>query len=305
MTPIIMLVGEKNSGKNSVADIICRCRPGSVQVAIADPMKKFCMEIFGFTEEQLWGPSELRSAPDPRFDDVQAWREAEARLQYDRIAGNFCYQLGLESALDSLQTYWRNLVFGEHLTSTAPNGTQLKYPVLSYEIDGFFVNMGNRATTTVTKRLEPRAPLIKLGTEWARKHCGRPNLWNDRVMAIASKLLGGGHTYSRTEGLKGAEGAPPANWVVITDGRVPQEPVSVKQAGGLVVKVVNPDGAEPSAETHETERIDLIPANRFDARLVNHKGHGLEVLESTVRRMMDDLEGAYSCGVFNTSVYNY
>jgi hypothetical protein len=299
MTPIIMLVGEKNSGKNSVADIICRCRPGSVQVAIADPMKMFCMNVFGFTEEQLWGPSELRSTPDPRFDDERAWLEAENRLRfYGYAASDFCRQLGLEGYEGSLRNYWWNLVLSEHLTTTKRDGTKITHPQLSCKSN-------NELTTAVTKRLEPRSPLIKLGTEWARKHCGRPNLWIDRVMAIASKLLGGGYTYSGPEGLNGAEGAPPANWVVITDGRVPHEPASVKRAGGLVVKVVNPDGAGPSAGAHETERIDLIPANRFDARLVNHKDHGIDVLESTVRRMMDDLEGAYSCGVFNTSVYNY
>jgi hypothetical protein len=36
-------------------------------IAWADPLKRFCMEIFGFSREQLWGTSELRVLPDMRY----------------------------------------------------------------------------------------------------------------------------------------------------------------------------------------------------------------------------------------------
>jgi hypothetical protein len=54
------------SGKDTAAEQLVN-KHGFVAVALADPMKRFCMEVFGFTEEQLWGPSEERNAPDMRY----------------------------------------------------------------------------------------------------------------------------------------------------------------------------------------------------------------------------------------------
>lgn len=59
---IIALTGLAGSGKSTVADMT-----GGLQVAFATPMKKFCQEIFGFSDDELWGPSENRENPSPRF----------------------------------------------------------------------------------------------------------------------------------------------------------------------------------------------------------------------------------------------
>ena len=58
--------GSASAGKDAVADIIVR-NYKSVRVGLADPMKRFCKEIYKFTDEQLWGPSEARNAPDKRY----------------------------------------------------------------------------------------------------------------------------------------------------------------------------------------------------------------------------------------------
>lgn len=54
------------SGKDTIAEQLVS-KHGFVSVALADPMKRFCMEVFGFTDEQLWGPSEKRNEPDSRY----------------------------------------------------------------------------------------------------------------------------------------------------------------------------------------------------------------------------------------------
>lgn len=54
------------SGKDTVAARLAE-KHQFVSVALADPMKRFCKEIFGFTDEQLWGPSEARNKPDRRY----------------------------------------------------------------------------------------------------------------------------------------------------------------------------------------------------------------------------------------------
>lgn len=63
---IIGITGKAGSGKDTVADLLVRDH-GFVKVALADPLKRICKEVFGFTDEQLWGPSEKRNAPDLRF----------------------------------------------------------------------------------------------------------------------------------------------------------------------------------------------------------------------------------------------
>jgi hypothetical protein len=54
------------TGKDTVADLFVS-EHHFAKVAFADPMKRFLMEVYGFTKEQLWGPSDLREVPDKRF----------------------------------------------------------------------------------------------------------------------------------------------------------------------------------------------------------------------------------------------
>jgi hypothetical protein len=63
---IIGITGKAGSGKDTVADILVR-EHGFVKVALADPMKRVCRDMFQFTDQQLWGPSEFRNAPDLRY----------------------------------------------------------------------------------------------------------------------------------------------------------------------------------------------------------------------------------------------
>lgn len=63
---IIGLCGLAGSGKDTVADSLVLGH-GYVKLAFADLMKRFCKEVFDFTDEQLWGTSERRNEPDERF----------------------------------------------------------------------------------------------------------------------------------------------------------------------------------------------------------------------------------------------
>ena len=63
---IIGLSGQAGSGKDTVADFLVE-HYGFVKVALADPIKRAAMEWWGFTEEQLWGPSSERNKPDMRY----------------------------------------------------------------------------------------------------------------------------------------------------------------------------------------------------------------------------------------------
>jgi hypothetical protein len=72
---IVGIAGLAGSGKDTAADFLVKDH-GFAKIAFADPMKRFCREIFDFTEEQLWGASEHRNSPDPRYP-----REVERAVQ--------------------------------------------------------------------------------------------------------------------------------------------------------------------------------------------------------------------------------
>lgn len=84
---IIGVVGKAGSGKDTVADFLVE-QFGFAKVSLADPLKRFCREVFDFSEEQLWGASEHRNSSDPR---------------YPRADGSF---LTPRFALQSLGTEW-------------------------------------------------------------------------------------------------------------------------------------------------------------------------------------------------------
>lgn len=61
---IIALTGLAGSGKSTVARLMS---PSASEVAFAEPLKRFCGEVFGFTQEELYGPSSARERPSSRF----------------------------------------------------------------------------------------------------------------------------------------------------------------------------------------------------------------------------------------------
>jgi hypothetical protein len=63
---IIGITGRAGAGKDTAADVLVE-RFGFVKVALADPIKRICRDVFAFTDEQLWGASEKRNAPDERY----------------------------------------------------------------------------------------------------------------------------------------------------------------------------------------------------------------------------------------------
>jgi hypothetical protein len=63
---IIGVTGLAGSGKTTVADLLVE-KHGFMKIALADPMKRFCQEIFQFSDEQLWGTDTDKAEPDERY----------------------------------------------------------------------------------------------------------------------------------------------------------------------------------------------------------------------------------------------
>lgn len=61
---IVAIAGLASSGKSLVAEYL-RDTHGFRIVSFADPLKRIVQQLWGFTDEQLWGPSSKRSEPHP------------------------------------------------------------------------------------------------------------------------------------------------------------------------------------------------------------------------------------------------
>lgn len=66
MGAILGISGLAGAGKDTVADLLVN-EFSFVKVAFADPIKRAAMDWWNFSEEQLWGPSEMRNKPDERY----------------------------------------------------------------------------------------------------------------------------------------------------------------------------------------------------------------------------------------------
>lgn len=62
---VIGIQGLAGSGKSTVAGFLKES--GFTEIALADVMKRFCKELFDFSDAQLWGDSSQRNEPDLRY----------------------------------------------------------------------------------------------------------------------------------------------------------------------------------------------------------------------------------------------
>jgi len=119
--------GSAGAGKSTVADRLV-ARHKFVAVGLADVMKRFVQEVLGFSDEQLWGPSEKRNEPDKRFS---------RRLRP--------FPPGTERAVAAIQKFVEAMPY---LDSTEHAVKEI--------------------SERLTEFLTPRYALQALGTEWGR-----------------------------------------------------------------------------------------------------------------------------------------
>lgn len=253
MTPIIIIGGGAGSGKDTVAEMLCRGRNG-VAIAQADPMKQFAQRVAGFTTEQLWGPSSCRNAEDPRFEPGP-----EGEMNWELMAGQVLFS--------DVAPAWL-----QHI------GTPHAFPALAAWFNKLREDFKDRTLT-------PRAFLQTLGTEFGR--AVSRDVWSHLAISTARELLLGGASYDREKGLY-ASANPGHNFVVITDGRFRNEIFNVTSMGGRALQIINPKDESATVEKagikgHASEaELKGIPDGWFTHFLRNDKTKGLERLQEVV-----------------------
>lgn len=215
---LIGMCGAAGSGKDTVADILVRDH-GFVKIALADPMKRFCKEVFGFTDDQMWGPSSERNRPDPRFPQHVKSHALKAGVYPYRCIG--CGK-SAEGVTPRTFDAWAE-------------GPCLK---------GY---------------LTPREALQQLGTEWGRRMYEDVWIkyalqTTEQILSFVKgyapetglftmpSLLPRGYHFLKPKG------------VVLSDVRFPNELAAIRAAGGRVWKTTHGHGLAGAAGAHESER---------------------------------------------------
>lgn len=127
---IIGVSGFSGSGKDTVADEICKS-PSFVKLAFADGVKRILVEVFDFTDEQLWGPSAERNKPDARYPREGGFLTPRHALQsLGTEWGRACYEnVWVELALRNC----KQLVGSHSYAYSQTGGVHLRRPGVTIE----------------------------------------------------------------------------------------------------------------------------------------------------------------------------
>lgn len=236
---LLGVAGLAQSGKDTVADYLVKNYNFS-KVALADPIKRAAMEWWDFSEEALWGVSDLRNEPDTRYP-----------LGYLIGSAVICTEEGLLNNQPGIIT-----------CRAADDCWCVKFDFGSSKFVCLESNL-----KLVTPFLTPRTCLQQIGTEGARTV--DPKVWTRLGLKAAKQLLKGSCKYNRVKG--NLESEENCDGVAFSDVRFEDEVDEILDAGGFVVRLKRPNtGLTGKAGEHSSEAGQAnIPDSKFSAILDN------------------------------------
>lgn len=247
---IIGLMGESGSGKNLCGDWMVKNK-GLVALSFADVFKRFCRDIFGFSDESLWGAAPLRNTEVIPHDFTgaqaeKAWDMVKEKI--DEHGKDFAYHLclGPKEATDYVKL-----------------------------LKGFYEDVRER---TNSGKISPRLALQLLGTEYGRSF--KDDIWLSCFYKYYVSEIKKGGRYTSNRGIVGYDSNNVATGIVITDLRFKNELKLMKKHGDFVIKIVRlsllgqaneAEKAGIKGHASETE-LRSIPDEDFDLILRFEEG---------------------------------
>ena len=259
--------GSAGAGKDTAGDRLVE-KHGFVKVSLADPLKRMCRDTFGFSDDQLWGPSEKRNEPD------KAWPRP-------RRSGAICKEC--------VPTEFTN-----PLTEIVDYGGYFgRRPCIVCGVEKPSSELTHRQLPT--EYLTPRHALQQLGTEWGRE-CS-PDVWVHQALISARTLFEESTaTYTAKGGLIMSNNFSNSEdrdvrGVVIPDVRFENEFDAIRRAGGRIIRVKRMSARLPGGVgQHASEQgVVNFSDSMFDYVMPNNADIG--TLHTHVDRMMDIFRG--------------
>lgn len=258
-TKLIGIVGRSQSGKDTLARIIAtEIGTQTTITSFAAPLKVLIATVFQCDHETLWGPSELRNAPDPRYGLKGTGLRArlDGWLRSKEITQE---QVGAHYRFHQDHLRWLKMVLPEW---------EFTNPWAAVNLYEWMDQAFNRPVVT------PRYWLQTLG-DWGRKVS--PSLWVDAAMRRVQYELG--------------SGAPA---VIISDVRYPAtEGRRIRDAGGELWRIRRPSIAVTGIETagikgHSSEKeIDSLEMDALVTKNIPNDAT-LDVLHERIRAAMKE-----------------
>lgn len=244
------------AGKDAAAARLIE-KHGFVRIGIADRLKRICKEVFEFTDEQLWGPSDMRNAPDKRYPrgtkGAEDWRKKADEAEREYSARH-------------------QMVVEEHASMR-----QLKEDATTFASFGW---------------LTPRYALQQLGTQWGRDCFD--SVWIEDALRTAKQLVEvDGWRYTEKKGLEFSVNYDKPHGVVFSDVRFNNEFKSIKKAGGKIVRVKRFSWKlfDKSVDTQHQSETEMLSYGDEEFDYIIDNGGDLHHLGLLVDRMMDTFKG--------------
>jgi hypothetical protein len=256
---IVGITGHAGAGKDEVAGRLAE-KYGYLQIALADPIKRFGLNVFGFDVIQLWGPA--KNTFDPLFNECNIRSSGvlfEPGCQLGSVK-RVC-DMGWGDAAVRLSSYGPKWI--EELVPLEDREEALK------KLYFWFASLGHHYP-----QLSPRICLQHLGTEWGRNVINK-DIWISKFIDTAQHILDG-YQYSREVGLTAGKEAQLPNGIVVSDVRFANEIEHIRKVGGKVIRVTR-ESADKKANSlgimkhaSEVEQAEFAD-NMFDCILKNDK----------------------------------
>lgn len=259
-------VGMKATGKDAVADVLVKS-DGFVKVALADPLKRIAQDVFAFSREQLWGPSEKRDEPDKRYPTGR---------------------------IDTSSTQWlctkcAQVMYGEKFEEKSKGHIGDGECFVCEELH----SSGDLHCVFPPEFLTPRFALQQLGTEWGR-NC-YPNVWVDYMIRVHNSLKAGSVYYDQQSGLRGYTSLDGVMMraktdVIVPDVRFKNEIDAIKKANGKVIRVVRPGTKPETVDMHPSEQ-EALSIRDYEFDFVIDNSGDLYLLELRAKEALSFFSG--------------